>query len=60
MSEWSYEPVVWNDVWRRGEWLITRHPQRDHGWYVVRFKGEPITMKDSLVLAKRFVERQMA
>jgi hypothetical protein len=24
MSEWLYEPVVWSDSWRRGEWVGQR------------------------------------
>ena len=60
MSEWSYEPVVWHDVWMRGEWMITRHPRRHNGYHVVTYRGDEVTMKDSLELAKRFVERQMA
>ena len=58
MSEWLYEPVVWQDVWRRAGWMITRHPRRHNGYYVVSYRGEEVTLKDSLELAKRFVERQ--
>jgi hypothetical protein len=58
MSEWLYEPVVWSDSWRRGEWIVSRHPRRHNGYYVVTHHGEEVTLKDSLELAKRFVERQ--
>jgi uncharacterized protein (DUF2062 family) len=58
MNEWVYEPVVWSDSWRLGEWIVSRHPRRHNGYYVVTFRGEEVTLKDSLELAKRFVERQ--
>ena len=58
MSEWLYEPVVWSDSWRRGDWMVSRHPRRHNGYYVVSYRGEEVALKDSLELAKRFVERQ--
>ena len=60
MSEWLYEPVVWHDAWRRGEWVVSRHPRRHNGHYVVTHRGDQVTLKDSLELAQRFVERQTA
>jgi len=60
MSEWSYGSDRWWDVWRCGEWMITRHPRRYNGYHVVTFRGDEVTLKDSLELAKRFVERQTA
>jgi hypothetical protein len=59
VTEWSYNSDRWWDVWRRGEWMITRHPRRHNGYHVVTYQGHEVTMKDSLELAKRFVERQM-
>jgi hypothetical protein len=38
--------------------MITRHPRRHNGYHVVTYQGDEVTMKDSLELAKRFVERQ--
>ena len=59
-GEWLYEPVVWSDSWRRGDWIVSRHPRRHNGYYVVSYRGEEVALKDSLELAKRFVERQIA
>ena len=60
MSDWTHGFDAWWDVWRRGDWMITRHPRRHNGYYAVAYRGDEITLKDSLELAKRFVERQTA
>ena len=56
--EWTREWDAWWDLWRSSEWTISRHPRRNNGYYVVKHRGDEITLKDSLELAKRFVERQ--
>lgn len=60
MSAWEYSARAWSDEWRRGSWLITRHPRRAGGYYIVWHRGERVTMRDCLTLAQRFVERQGA
>jgi hypothetical protein len=57
-TEWVYDAEAWWDSWRSGDWRILRHPRRHNGFYLVSYRGEEVTLRDTLELAKRFVERQ--
>jgi hypothetical protein len=54
MSEYKYVPYGWSDVYvsSNARVMITRHPRRDRGDYVVTIDGERVCQSDSLVLAK--------
>ena len=61
MTRWIHNGHAWIDTYTTtcGSCMITRHPQKDRGEYVIWIDGERIAQRSTLELAKWKAENTM-